>query len=104
MHRQKEGSEDCNNDAIKHFKFIIFDFKSFTFDFYLAFLLALQQNKWVVNEQKSLKYKTSQGFPDILEIVQKSRSGVKPCDDLKFSEIHRWRQPDGGGKFGNRDP
>jgi hypothetical protein len=43
-----------------------------------------------------------QGFPDILEIVKKSRSGVKPCDNLKFSENHRRCQPHGCGKCGDR--
>ena len=43
-----------------------------------------------------------QGFPDILEIVEKSRSGVKPCDNLKFSEKYRRCQPHGCGKCGDR--
>ena len=39
---------------------------------------------------------------DILEIVEKSRSGEEPCDNLKFSEIHRRCQAYGRGKCGDR--
>ena len=45
-----------------------------------------------------------QGFPDILEIVEKSRSGVKTSDNLKFSENYRRCQPHGCGKCGDRIP
>ena len=50
--------------------------------------MALHCNLWAENEREAMKQKASQGFPDILEIVQKSRSGEEPCDDHKFSEIH----------------
>ena len=53
---------------------------------------------------KTEEIKASQGFPDILEIVEKSRSGEEPCDNLKFSENHRRCQPHGCGKCGDRIP
>ena len=66
-------------------------------------IMVLPYNQWVEKEQNPLKQKASQGFPDILEIAQKSRSGEMPCDNLKFSEIHRRCQAYGCGKCGDRE-
>ena len=50
--------------------------------------LAHHKNMWVVSEQNSIKNRYHRALSAILEFVQKTKIGEKPCDNFKFSEIY----------------